>query len=229
MFNGLEEKMVSIILNSWSPTKASRHSDMACVADIRRFTDCEVEIIIVDNDQTHRFRDDYGVLAPYTIIENKVNKNVYQSYNQGAAVATGDKLMFIQNDVFVHERCIDKLAIYLDECDVAFPQQLELTREQVKYLYNVADGEMADFGWRDAGLLAITREAFDKTGGWDERYQNMLGEKAFYHKIQKANLTWTDRTNAIISHIKAGSNLNKDTGLYNKQMEHDAQIIKEIL
>lgn len=219
--------MVSIILNSYSPLKSQRHSDMACIADIRRFTDCEVEIIIIDNDQSHRFRDDYGVLAPYTLVENKDNKNVYASYNQGAKLAKGDKLMFIQNDVFVHERCIDKLAIYLDEWDVAFPQQIELSREQVKRLYEVPDGRIADFGWRDAGLLAITREAFDKTGGWDDRFSNLLGEAAFFQRIGNAGLTWTDRTNAIVTHIKAGTNLSKDQELYDKEMAHDAELLKE--
>lgn len=221
--------MVSIILNSYSPQKWQRHMDMACVADIVRFTDCEYEIIIVDNDQTHRFRDDYGVLfRHYRIIENKENRNVYASYNQGATVAKGDKLMFIQNDVFVHERTIDKLAIYLDEWDIAFPQQIELSREQVKHLYDTPAGEMTDFGWRDAGLLAITREAFDKSGGWDDRFSNLLGEAAYFARIAQANLTWTDRTNAIVTHIKAASNLSKDSALYNQQMEHDAKLLKEL-
>lgn len=220
-------KMLSIILNSYSPLKSQRHADMACIADIRRFTDAEIEIIIIDNDQTHRFRDDYGVLAPYLLVENKVNKNVYECYNQGAKLAQGDKLIFIQNDVYVHERTIDKLSIYLDSWDVAFPQQLELTREQVKYLQNVPDGAMTEFGWRDAGLLAITRKAFDKVGGWDERFKNLLGEAAFYRKID-SELSWTDRTNAIITHIKAGTNLSKDIGLYNREMDHDAKLLRTI-
>lgn len=202
--------------------------DIACVADIRRFTDAEVEIIIIDNDQTHRFRDDYRVLAPYILVENKDNKNVYASYNQGAEIATGDKLMFIQNDVYVHERTIDKLAVYLDEWDVAFPQQIELTREEVKGLYELEDGEMAALGWRDAGLLAITREAFEKSGGWDESFHNLLGEAAYYARIDGAGLTWTDRTNAIVTHIKAGTNLSKDASLYNEEMAHDAELLKKV-
>lgn len=216
--------MISCILNSYSPLKSQRHADIACVADLRRFTDAEIEIIIVDNDQTHRFRDDYGVLAPYTLIEQP-NQNVYKSYNIGAEIAQGDKLMFIQNDVYVHERCIDQLAVYLDSWDVAFPQQIELSREQVKYLYTLKDGEMAKFGWRDAGLLAITRQAFDKVGGWDDRYHNMLGEAAFYQRMDAHHLSWTDRTNAIVSHVKAGTNLSKDDETYNKEMEHDARIL----
>lgn len=215
--------MISAILNSWSPTKAMRHSDMACVADIRRFTDCEIEIIIVNNDNSHRFRDDYGVLAPYTLLDFK--GNVYESYNFGAKHAKGDKLIFIQNDVFVHERCIDKLAVYLDKWDVCYPQQIELSREQVKQIYATPDGELVGFGWRDAGLLAITREAFDKSGGWDERFSNLLGEAAYYVKIDQAGLTWTDQTNAIVTHIKAGTNLSKDEELYNSEMKHDGELL----
>lgn len=220
--------MISIILNSYSPQKWQRHADMACVADIVRFTDCEYEIIIVDNDQSHRFRDDYHVLGGhYEIIENKENRNVYASYNQGAARAQGDKFMFIQNDVFVHEHTIDKLAVYLDTWDICFPQQIELSREQVKHIHATPDGVETDFGWRDAGLLAITRDAFIKSGGWDDRFSNLLGEAAYYSRIAAAHLTWTDRTNAIVTHIKAASNLSKDSELYNQQMEHDAKLLEE--
>lgn len=219
--------MISIILNSYSPGKWQRHMDMACIADIRRFTDAEVEVIIIDNDQTHRFRDDYSVLAPYELIENSEDENVYASYNQGAALAKGDKLMFIQNDVFVHERAIDKLAIYLEDWDVCFPQQIELSRKQVKQIYDTPDGQMVGFGWRDAGLLAINREAFDRSGGWDERFTNLLGEAAYYARIDNAGLTWTDQTNAIVTHIKAANNLSKDDELYNQQMAHDAKLLKE--
>lgn len=227
MLDGLEAIMISIILNAYDVLKSQRHSTMACMAAIRSFTDTEYEIIVIDNCQTHRLRDDYKVLAPFTLIENKVNKTVYASYNQGAEIAKGDKLMFIQNDVFVTERAIDKLAKYLDEFDVAFPQQIELSREQIKQIYEVPDGQPTPSGWRDAGLLAITREAFDKVGGWDERYKNMLGEKAFYYKIDH-NLTWTANTNSIVVHIKAGNNLTKPDELYDAEMAHDGELIKEL-
>lgn len=222
--------MISIILNSYSPKKSQRHMDIACVADIVRFTDCEYEIIIINNDHTHRFRDDYGVLeGHYKIYNNNENKNVYASYNIGAHIATGDKLMFIQNDVFVHERTIDKLAIYLDKWDVCYPQQIELTREQIRQIHETPDSRPVGFGWRDAGLLAITRKAFKKSGGWDDRFSNLLGEAAYYSKIDQAGLTWTDQTNAIVTHIKAGTNLSKDDELYNEQMKHDAKLLEEYM
>lgn len=219
--------MISIILNCYDVLKSQRHMTMACLAAIRKFTDPEYEIIVVDNNQTHRLRDDYGVLQPYTLIENKENKTCYESYNQGAEVAKGEYLVFMQNDVFCNERTINKLVKYLEKYDVAFPQQIELTRESVKELYSIEDGVETSGGWRDAGMLAITREAFDKTGGWDGRFHNLLGEKAFYQRMDRAGLTWTPSTNAIITHIMAGNNLTKDEGFYNEEMKHDVKLIEE--
>lgn len=219
--------MISIILNAYDQLKSQRHSTMACMAAIRKFTDPEYEIIVVDNVPVHRLRDDYGVLAPYTYIENKENQTVYRSYNQGAEAAQGEYLVFIQNDVFCNERTINKLCVYLKEFDVAFPQQIEQSRETIKQLYAAPDGSDVGFGWRDAGMLAITRKAFDKSGGWDERFRNLLGEKAYYAKIENAGLSWTASTNAIITHIMAGNNLAKPEGLYNEEMDYDANLIKE--
>lgn len=218
--------MISIILNSYNPTRAHLHTTMACLAAIRKFTDPEYEIIVVDNTPELKIRDDYGVLEPYTLIQNQDNHTVYESYNQGAAVAKGDKLMFIQSDVFVNDRTINKLAEYLDEADIAFPQQVPISRKDYLAAVAISDGFPTDIGWRDAGLLAITRKAFDKVGGWDGRFRNLLGEKAFYLKCDEAGLIWTCQTNAFITHIMAGSNLAKEEGLYNEEMDFDAQLMR---
>lgn len=222
--------MISIILNSWNPTRVHLHTTMACIAAITKFTDDPYELIVVDNtpdDMETPFviRDDYHVLHPYTYILNEKNQTAYHCYNQGAEVAKGDKLVFIQSDVFCHEQTINKLCEYLGEWDVAFPQQVPISREDVKQIYTVKNGEKTHIGGRDAGMIAITREAFDKCGGWDGRFKNLLGEKAFFIRWDKAGLTWTDSTNAFITHIMAGSNLSKEAGHYNDEMAYDAQLI----
>jgi hypothetical protein len=98
-------------------------------------------------------------------------------------------------------------------------------RQDVKKIHKIKNGNPTHIGQRDAGLLGITRSAFEKSGGWDDRYQNLLGEAAFYHRIDQAGLSWTDHTNALITHIMAASNLSKDSELYSKEMEHDAEIL----
>ncbi len=219
--------MISIILNTYDTTRVQRHMTQQCIASIRKYTEGEYELILVDNEPTMDFYHEYDVYKPYNHIKITPKVTVYASYNLGANVAKGDIFMFIQNDVFVHERTINKLAEYLDEFDMAFPQQYPFTREDVLKIYEVGDGEQTHVGQRDAGLLAITREAFTRAGGWDEEFRNLLGEAAFYARCDDAGVSWTDRTNAMITHIMAGNNLSKDAALYNDEMDFDSKLFKE--
>lgn len=221
------DKKFSIILNAYDTDKAQRHMTIACIGEIVRFTDQPYELIVVDNEPQWAIRDDYKVFPDYKTIVLDPKETVYESYNIGATHATTDRLMFMQNDVFVHERTLNKLNRYLDEWEMVFPQQIELSREDTKMVASLEDGETAHIGWRDAGLICITRDAYDRAGGWDSNFKNMLGEKALYQRCAEAGVTWTDKTNAFITHIKAGNNLKKPTELYDKEMSHDAAYGKE--
>lgn len=214
----------SVILNAYDTNRAQRHMTMACLAAIRKFTDMPYEIIVVDNAKQWEIRDEYGVLNIDKKIEIPLT-TVYDSYNIGAKEASSDVFMFIQSDVFVHEQTLNKLYKYLGEFDMVFPQQVPISREDVLRVYDLKNGALTEIGQRDAGLLAITREAFERAGGWDGRFRNLLGEKAFYTRCDRAGVSWTDRTNAFITHIMAGNNLLKEEGLYNEEMAFDADLI----
>lgn len=223
------EPKFSIVLNCYDPTQQQRHMTMACLAAIRKFTDQPYEIIVVDNEPKFPIRDEYNVLRldKETVIVNEENQTAYHSYHQGAMAAKSDKIVFIQSDVYVHEKTINKLVKYLDTYDMAFPQQVPISREDVKSIYNVSDGQLADIGGRDAGMIAVRKDAYKKSGGWDGRFKNLLGEKAFFTRWDEAGLTWTDRTNCFITHIAAGNNLLKDQADYDKEMEYDSELIRK--
>lgn len=218
----------SIILNVYDTDKAQRHQTMACLAAIRKFTEPPYELIVVDNEPGPggAIRDEYGVLALDKVIVLEPKKTVYESYNIGATEATTDYLFFIQSDVFVHEGTFDKLRAYMDEYPMVFPQQIPISRDDVKELYKLKNGEIAHIGQRDAGLVGITKEAFNKAGGWDGSFHNLLGEAAFYYRCDDAGIGWIDRTNAFITHIMAGNNLRKDPALYKEEMDHDAELLQ---
>lgn len=199
---------------------------MACLAAIRKFTEPPYELIVVDNEPTLPIRDEYGALALEKVIELNPKTTVYQSYNIGAQAATTDYLFFIQSDVFVHEGTFDKLSDYFIEFDMVFPQQIPITRADVKQIYELEAPNLAHIGQRDAGLIGITREAFDRAGGWDGSFHNLLGEAAFFYRCDQAGVSWVDRTNAFITHIMAGNNLRKDPSLYNEEMAHDAALLE---
>lgn len=216
----------SIILNSYDTDKAQRHSTIACIAAITKFTDGPYELIVVDNCPFTPIKDDYGVFS-YKYIEVNELETVYESYNRGAKESTTDYLFFIQNDVFVHDRTFNKLMVYLQDYEMVFPQQHNISRKDALDIIATPDGEVTNIGWRDAGLLGIRKEAFDRVGGWDGRFKNLLGEAAFYRKCENSNVSWTSMTNAFITHIMAGNNLRKDEILYNKEMDFDSKLLKE--
>lgn len=216
----------SIILNTYDTDKASRHMTMACLAAIRKFTEPPYELIVVDNEPTLAIRDEYNALQLEKVIEVTPKVTVYESYNLGAAQATTDYFFFIQSDVFVHEGTFDKLFSYFSEFEMVFPQQVPITRDDVKQIYDIKAPALAHIGQRDAGLIGITRGAFDRAGGWDGSFHNLLGEAAFFYRCDAAGVGWVDRTNAFITHIMAGNNLRKNPELYNEEMAHDAKLLE---
>jgi len=208
---------VSIIYCMFNYSRTVTHMAMASLADIRRYTDeNDYELVIVENPAVingepmmHRIRDEYGVLR-LDDEKRKVNKKdvgYYKSLNQGAKLAKGKYLVFIQPDVFVHEGWLDHLCYYLDNdmYDVVWPDQFPESREFIKKSYDMSYEEATNFGGREAGCLIITREGFDKTGGWDERLFNEYGEAAFYMIIENAGLRWTGTCKSRITHITAGT------------------------
>lgn len=232
IYRGNMDPEISIILNSYNPSHQQAHMTMACLAAIRKFTEEPYELIVVENDNPTRnkVRDDYGVLrldSDVVNIFNEENRSVSYSYHQGAQVAKGKYLMFIQSDVFVHEGTITKLAKYLEKYDAAFPQQIPISREDVKQIYATPDGELTHIGQRDAGLIVITKEAYERCGGWDIRTKNLLAEKAFWIRWDRTGVSWVDHTNAFITHIMGGSNWAKDHDAWEEEMAYDANVIKE--
>lgn len=218
----------SIILNTYDTDRAQRHMTIACVAAITKFTDDPYELIIIDNCPIADIRDDYKVFKIAKHVKLDKLETVYASYNRGAKLATTDNFFFIQSDVFIHDRTFEKLMAHLEkEWEMVFPQQHNISREDALKIMATPDGELTEIGWRDAGLIGITREAFDRAGGWDARFRNLLGEAAFFAKCANAGVNWNDRTNAFVTHIMAGNNLRKQEGLYNEEMDHDAKLLEE--
>jgi len=200
--------MTSIIYCLFDFTRILRHMSMASVSNIRRFTDQPYELIIIDNVPKFPFRDDYKVLDmdQMTFIINKKDKGYYGSLNQGAKLAKGEYLCFIQPDVFVHEGWLTNAIWYLDHgYDVVFPDQFPQTRKYIKRAYEMSFEEATKWGGREAGCVIMTRKIFDKVGGWDDRLFNEFGEAAMYIRLGKVGANWTSSCKSLITHITAGT------------------------
>lgn len=220
---------ISIILTAYIQNRFQCHMTMACIAAVTKFTDTvDYELILMSDNEKYPVRDDYKVLKIDKYI--KTNGMSYtQSMNEGVKLASGDILVFLQNDVFVHEGWLDGLKFYIDSgYDVVFPDQVPRSREHVLDTYKRTFGEDASkIGGRDAGLMMITRKMFDKVKGWNEDL-TLLCERDMYERLGAAGAKWTDTNKVIITHIMAATNLDRLDNKpkeYNDMMKKDADLL----
>lgn len=226
-------RTVSIIVSCFNNSKTACHMSMLCLDHIRKFTDRPYELIVIDPMAKEPIRDDYHTLELDALDTHHVQMDHDPGYtggmNWGASLATGDILVFIQNDVFVREGWLPDMLRYIDQgYEVVWPDQVPRSREYVVNSYKRSfDHADSRVGGRDAGLMMITRRAFDEIGGWNENL-GLLAERDIMERIGSYNIKWTETNKVYITHIMAATNrtlLENDPEEYNKRMTHDADIL----
>ena len=227
-------KKVSIIVSCFCNSRTAVHMSMLCLDHIRKFTDPPYQLIVVDPIPKEPIRDDYKTLKldnpPESIwLKLKKDPGYTKGMNMGSKKANGDVLVFIQNDVFVHEGWMPNMLWYIENgFDVVYPDQVPRDRQYIldSYQRHLNHPE-AMKGGRDAGLMMIRKSVFDKIGGWNEKL-GLLCDADIYKRLDKIHARWTDTNKVFISHIMAATNrtlLDKDPKEYDKRMRKDAKIL----
>jgi|GEM_PF-1475543 len=180
---------VSIIIPLYNGLEYTRE----CLTAIEKNTPAGTyEIIIVDNgstDSTSAYLTSLNL--PLVLITNHENKGFTIACNQGAKVAKGDFLMFLNNDAVPKEGWIQRLLetfkygtdIGAVGCKLVYPDGKLQEAGGIVF----RDGNAWNFGREDnpaldrynklievdycsAAALMVRKEIFEKVGGFDERY-----------------------------------------------------------
>ena len=225
-------ELTSVIMTCKIRSHTEAHMTMTSIDMISKFTNKdEYELIVVDPEPTEAIRDDYKVLVPFTHLKPSPDPDYASCMNLGAKEAKGKYLVFIQNDVFVSEGWLPGLRQYLEKgYDVVWPDQIPRPREFVLETYKldpfdeqILHGKYT--GARDAGLIMMTREIFDKVGGWGEG-MSLLAERDIYERLQNINYKAVQTTKVYIAHIMGATNwlqhVNDRKG-YDVRMDKDAK------
>lgn len=225
-------ELTSVIMTAKIRNHTEAHMTMTAVDMISKFTNKnEYELIVVDPEPTEAIRDDYKVLVKYTHLTPSPDPDYGSCMNLGASIAKGKYLAFIQNDVFVSEGWLSGLRQYLEKgYDVVWPDQIPRSREYILETYKLDpfDPEILHgkyIGARDAGLIMMTREIFDKVGGWGEG-MSLLAERDMYEKLQNIGYKSVQTTKVYIAHIMGATNWlqhKDDKEGYDKRMGADAK------
>ena len=228
----------SIIFTAYDSTQLLRQISCLALQSIMKYTDDkDYELIFMDTipsgcENHLRFDDAYNCIELnqrpdrrwiQRLEDEEGDPGQYEMYNIGATYASGDLLCFYQNDVFVTEGWLPTLRYYIekDMADVVFPDQGGRKRQEMLDSYDLTPEE-AIGGERNAGLILMTREAFDKSGGWDGRIKLNYGEKRFYSDLEETGARLLTTYKTRIMHIASATNWDKktrDVDLFNKQTD----------
>jgi len=183
------QKPVSIIILTWNALEYTQK----CVNSIQNHTRYPHEIVFVDNASTDGTVEYLRKLIKerpnYKLIENHENKGFAVGNNQGVAIATGEYVMLLNNDVLVSAGWLESLVESL-EIDKNIGMVGPITnsisgRQQVNKIPYTDEQEFYKFAqeirrtykgrltprYRVAGFAVLMRKAlYEEVGGLDESF-----------------------------------------------------------
>lgn len=120
------------------------------------------EVIVIDNGSSPDF-EPVGITRRNIVIRNRTNRGFSRACNQGLAAATGDAVLFLNNDV----RSLNE-SPWAKTVKAALAPGVLVGARLRNDAHATVDGENVPYldGWCLAGM----REDLIELGGWDEEY-----------------------------------------------------------
>ena len=193
------------------PVKNALNYTKRCIESIRKFAgDTPYEIIVIDNNSTdgtaNYLRDEAGV----TVITNRDPQNYSESNNRGAKAASGECLIFLNNDTELKADIFDairagfdadaKVAVqgakllyangFVQHCGIAYGFLGSYASHYHLYPNTPPNAarvnKLREFQFVTGAFMAIKRGIFEQVGGFDEKYQFGYEDLDLCMKIRKA-------------------------------------------
>ncbi|MCG3229187.1 glycosyltransferase [Bacillus subtilis] len=160
-----------------------------CLESIWKHTnnDC-IEVIVIDNGSHDGTRDYLKQITSIKAIFNKTNEGFAKVCNQGLEVASGDNILFLNNDTVVTNQWLEPMIKLLYQDDkigmvgpvsnyVSGPQQVPVNYTNVEEiedfsrLYCLQQRDRSKAVLRLVGFcLLVKKKVLDQVGGFDERF-----------------------------------------------------------
>jgi glycosyltransferase involved in cell wall biosynthesis len=150
-----------------------------CLQSLQRQTQLLHEVIVVDNASTDLSLMEASTRFPNVIaIANSTNIGFAAGANQGAGVATGDAILFLNPDVSLSPTCVEEVSKQLEKWPGVVGVALSLGADTHELYGCTVDRLGYPMSLQSPGLplyvagavLATSRALFQKLEGFDERY-----------------------------------------------------------
>lgn len=182
----------------------------AILENIREATHVDHEVIVIDNasnDDTPEVLKSSGA----RVIRNERNVGVYAAWNQGLRAARGAYIAILNNDLLLpdgwaetlmshDEHAICPLYRQGEAAHTAFKGRNATLRKRGRRVRGAGDPGSFPRGF--AGFcFMISREAFEATGYFDERFRYWYGDNDYYIRLIEMGFRPVQSLNAEIHHF----------------------------
>lgn len=184
-----------------------------CLAAIRDLGD-EPEIVLVDNGSTDGTRDlDCDVMVRFDS-----NRGFARGCNAGAAVASGDVLVFLNNDTLPHPRWLTRLAGWAQEGHIVGPKLVYPDGsiqcagvgigviDGVVTAWNVTDDVRGGFVPALTGAcIAMRTDIFDALEGFDPEFHNGYEDVDLCLRAREQGIRCRYEPASVVTHLESQS------------------------
>lgn len=205
----------------WTPPEAPRISVMTlawdqlahtqrCVDTVRRHTDVDYELIIVDQGSRWDAAA-YATLAADVVILNETNMGFSGGFNQALKLSRGEYVAFLNNDISLPDGWASKLIQTLEsDSNVAavFPAVTQANEQAfVRQEPGSETVTLEPFSLPPPGVALVMRtETIRALGGWNEVYYPASGEDmdlGFTMWVNGLDIVFDPRV--VIKHVSKGT------------------------
>lgn len=221
----------SIVILNWNTLQYLRE----CVDSIRKYTK-DYELIIIDNG-SGRYDQDYIKLNADKYILNKENKGFAGGNNQGARLAEGELICFMNSDVTVGRKWLKRMKKTLRShkgCEAVGPlgnpkfgiiSGNGYSLPQYKGQYK-KDTEVRTL----IGYCILMRTDIFKKFWWDEHFHpGCYEDNILSKKIRNLGYDLWISAKANVNHLRPGRSFEANNLDYKKVLERNYSIYKKII
>ena len=197
-----EDLAVTIIIPSWNGWSHTR----ACLESLRSTLRAGDQVVVVDNGSTDATTVELASYPWVEVVSNETNRGFTPAANQGAAVARGGVMVFLNNRTTVANDWLDELLS-------------PFANPQVGAVGPILNAEGISLGETLGGsALAVRTELFRTVAGFDEGFLvQAIAVEDLCLKIRSAGSNLYV-THASIAHQSDGGNMGEDQG----EVSHEA-------
>ena len=236
VFEKCDNPRVSIIIpiyNKWQFT----HNCLKSIKENK--PQAEFEIIVIDNASFDDTSLLFKKIKNITYLKNNTNLGFSKACNQGAKIAKGEYLLFLNNDTIAKKHWLDPLVDELDSnknasivgSKLLFPNNtiqhagIGFANDKIPFhlFYGLAFDDCATnerklFDAVTGASLMIRKSDFFEVGGFDEQYINGLEDIDLCLKIKELKKEIVYRPDSVLYHYESMSDGRFDSAKENVKL-----------